>query len=139
MTLAQMAFFPVAKAQPIAPRRADVATIADPSSTVSFLATLDACNLVVLQLAFWMLGLGIFLGAVWADQSWGRFWAWDPKETFALVTWIVYLVAVHVRVTTEHKAWWTAVLGVRRVLRHAVQLDRRELLPARAALVRLTP
>ena len=81
-------------------------------SSVSFLATLDACNLVVLQLAFWMLGTGIILGAVWADESWGRFWAWDPKETFALVTWIAYLVIVHVRVATDDKAWWTSVLSI---------------------------
>lgn len=77
----------------------------------SFLATLDLCNLVVLQLAFWMLGAGIILGAIWADQSWGRPWGWDPKETFALVTWMVYLIAVHVRVVTIDKAWWTAILG----------------------------
>jgi cytochrome c-type biogenesis protein CcsB len=77
----------------------------------SFLGTLDTCNLVVLQLAFWMLGAGIILGAIWADQSWGRPWGWDPKETFALVTWMVYLIAVHVRVATKDKAWWTAVLG----------------------------
>ena len=55
---------------------------------------------------------GIILGAIWADQSWGRPWGWDPKETFALVTWIVYLIVVHVRVATEDKAWWTAVLSV---------------------------
>jgi ABC-type transport system involved in cytochrome c biogenesis permease subunit len=77
----------------------------------AFLNTLDQCNLVVLQLAFWMLGAGVILGAIWADQSWGRPWGWDPKETFALVTWIVYLITVHVRVVTVNKAWWTAVLA----------------------------
>jgi cytochrome c-type biogenesis protein CcsB len=80
-------------------------------SSQKFLATLDMCNLVVLQLAFWVLGTGVVLGAIWADQSWGRPWGWDPKETFALVTWLVYLIAVHVRVVTVDKAWWTAVLG----------------------------
>jgi cytochrome c-type biogenesis protein CcsB len=75
------------------------------------LAALDLCNLVVLQLAFWILGAGIIFGAIWADQSWGRPWGWDPKETFALVTWIVYLIVVHVRVVTINKGWWTAVLG----------------------------
>jgi cytochrome c-type biogenesis protein CcsB len=82
------------------------------SEAPQFQAALDACNLVVLQLAFWVLGVGIILGAVWADQSWGRPWGWDPKETFALVTWIVYLIVVHVRVATQDKAWWTAVLSV---------------------------
>ena len=82
-----------------------------PASERPFLAMLDLCNLTALQLAFWMLGAGIILGAIWADQSWGRPWGWDPKETFALVTWMVYLIAVHVRVVTKDKAWWTAVLG----------------------------
>jgi cytochrome c-type biogenesis protein CcsB len=77
-----------------------------------FLATIDQCHVVVLQMAFWLLGVGIVTGAIWADHSWGRPWAWDPKETFALVTWIVYLVVVHVRFITEHKAWWTAALSV---------------------------
>jgi ABC-type transport system involved in cytochrome c biogenesis permease subunit len=77
-----------------------------------FQAELDACNLVILHLIFWILGCGIILGAVWADMSWGRPWGWDPKETFALVTWIVYLIIIHVRVIANDKAWWTAVLSV---------------------------
>ncbi len=76
------------------------------------LARLDAANVVILQLAFWMLGVGIVLGAVWADMSWGRPWGWDPKETFALVTWIVYLIILHVRLVTPNKALWTAILSV---------------------------
>ena len=73
---------------------------------------LDASNLVILQLAFWILLIAIMCGAVWADVSWGRPWGWDPKETFALVTWIVYLVVIHVRLVTKDKAFWTAVLTV---------------------------
>ena len=75
-------------------------------ASTEFMRTIDACNVVVLQLAFWLLGVGIILGAVWADQSWGRPWGWDPKETFALVTWIVYLVVVHTRISvaTMHLA-----------------------------------
>jgi cytochrome c-type biogenesis protein CcsB len=110
-TLAKMAFFPVAVAQPAA-KKEKAAELALPASSTNFLAALDACNLVVLQLAFWTLGTGIVLGAVWADESWGRFWAWDPKETFALVTWLAYLIIVHVRVATEDKAWWTSVLSI---------------------------
>ena len=76
------------------------------------LTRLDAANVVILQLAFWLLGVGIVLGAVWADMSWGRPWGWDPKETFALVTWIVYLIILHVRLVTPNKALWTAILSV---------------------------
>ena len=42
-----------------------------------------------------LLGAGIFVGAVWANQSWGRYWAWDPKETWALITFLVYGAAFH--------------------------------------------
>jgi cytochrome c-type biogenesis protein CcsB len=73
---------------------------------------LDQANMVVLQMAMWLLGIGIMCGAVWADRSWGRPWGWDPKETFALVTWIVYLIIVHVRFVTRAKADWSAALAV---------------------------
>lgn len=44
-----------------------------------------------------LLSMGIFIGAVWANQSWGTYWSWDPKETWALITLMVYAVAVHDR------------------------------------------
>jgi ABC-type transport system involved in cytochrome c biogenesis permease subunit len=47
-------------------------------------------------IVFWVLGLGILLGAVWADRAWGRWWAFDPKETWALITWLLYLAMVHI-------------------------------------------
>jgi cytochrome c-type biogenesis protein CcsB len=106
--------FSLAPAMATAQAPAAPATAAELTRTAGgpSLATLDACNLVILQLAFWVLGVGIILGAVWADQSWGRPWGWDPKETFALVTWIVYLAVVHIRLVTADKAWWTAVLSI---------------------------
>ncbi|WP_300083954.1 c-type cytochrome biogenesis protein CcsB [Propioniciclava sp.] len=54
-------------------------------------------------------------GAVWADYAWGRFWGWDPKETWSLVTWVVYAAYLHARATAGWKgrrAAWLAVLGV---------------------------
>ena len=50
---------------------------------------------VMLYPALYLLGLGIITGAVWANVSWGRYWAWDPKETWALITFIIYAVAMH--------------------------------------------
>jgi cytochrome c-type biogenesis protein CcsB len=78
------------------------------------LKTLDACNLVMLQLAFVVLGVGIITGAMWADKSWGRPWGWDPKETFALITWIVYLIIIHVRFITAgtRRGLVTSVLSI---------------------------
>ena len=42
-----------------------------------------------------LLGIGIFLGAVWANISWGKYWSWDPKEVWALITFMVYAVPFH--------------------------------------------
>lgn len=50
---------------------------------------------LLLYPATFFLGIGIFLGAVWANVSWGRYWAWDPKEVWALITFMIYGVAFH--------------------------------------------
>ena len=78
------------------------------------LLDLDKAQMIVLQLAFWTLGVGILLGAWWADHSWGRWWAFDPKELWALVTWIVYLIVIHLRFTMSgrKRALVTAWLSV---------------------------
>lgn len=47
--------------------------------------------------ALTLLGIGIFIGAIWANVSWGTYWSWDPKEVWALITFMVYAVAVHTR------------------------------------------
>jgi len=44
---------------------------------------------------FVMLSLTIVFGAVWAEQAWGSYWSWDPKETWALITWIIYALYLH--------------------------------------------
>jgi len=51
---------------------------------------------------FWLLTLGIITGAVWANSAWGSYWSWDPKETWSLITWLYYAVAIHLRRT---KGW----------------------------------
>ena len=50
---------------------------------------------LLLYPAVFLLGLGIFVGAVWANVSWGRYWAWDPKEVWALITFMVYGLPFH--------------------------------------------
>lgn len=52
-------------------------------------------NLVCLYPALMFLGCGIFIGAIWANVSWGRYWAWDPKEVWALITFLVYSLVFH--------------------------------------------
>ena len=58
---------------------------------------LNAINEMSLMIGLAMLTVGNFLGGVWANESWGRYWSWDPKETWALVTIIVYAVVLHLR------------------------------------------
>ena len=42
-----------------------------------------------------LLGIGIFIGAIWANESWGTYWSWDPKEVWALITLLIYVVPLH--------------------------------------------
>lgn len=56
---------------------------------------LTALSLSLLGPGTWLLGMGIITGAMWANVSWGRYWAWDPKETWALVTLMLYAIPLH--------------------------------------------
>jgi cytochrome c-type biogenesis protein CcsB len=58
---------------------------------------LNAINEMSLLIGLVLLTIGNFLGGVWANESWGRYWGWDPKETWALVTILVYAVVIHLR------------------------------------------
>jgi cytochrome c-type biogenesis protein CcsB len=91
----------------------DDGTAEKPMGVQRTLKDLDTATMTVLQLAFWTLGVGTLLGAWWADHSWGRWWAFDPKETWALVTWIVYLIVIHVRfMSLKDRGLTTAWLSV---------------------------
>jgi cytochrome c-type biogenesis protein CcsB len=73
---------------------------------------LDGTTMVLMEISFVLLWAGIVMGAIWADHSWGRPWGWDPKEVFALNTFIVFAVLVHVRLKVKDKGLWTAWLAV---------------------------
>ncbi len=87
----------------------------EPVGTARVLSDLDKSQMIILQLAFWTLGVGILLGAWWADHSWGRWWAFDPKELWALVTWICYFIVIHLRLTGMKNRGlvtaWMSVVG----------------------------
>ncbi len=85
---------------------------ASATGDTGLLETFDGATMIFLQLAFVALWVGTVLGAVWADVSWGRPWGWDPKEVFALNTWLVFLMLIHVRLRARDKAFWTAVLAL---------------------------
>ena len=58
---------------------------------------LQIISQIILYPAIFLLAIGIFIGAVWANVSWGRYWGWDPKEVWALITLLVYALALHPR------------------------------------------
>jgi len=64
---------------------------------------LDPLMLRSCIIGFWMLTLGIITGAVWANSAWGSYWSWDPKETWSLITWLFYAMAIHLRRTRGWK------------------------------------
>jgi cytochrome c-type biogenesis protein CcsB len=68
---------------------------------------LSIVNEMSLWLGLALMATGTFLGAVWANETWGRYWGWDPKETWALVTVVVYAIVTHLRLA---KKWDSALL-----------------------------
>ena len=75
-------------------------TILSFSSQMS--VNLDNLSYRTLGLGFPLLTIGILSGAVWANEAWGEYWSWDPKETWAFITWLVYAIYLHTRIT---KGW----------------------------------
>lgn len=71
---------------------------------------LDGVTMLLMELSFVMLWSGIVMGAIWADHSWGRPWGWDPKEVFALNTFLIFALLIHIRYKVRDKGLWTAVL-----------------------------
>ena len=61
------------------------------------LSELTIINEKSIQIGLFMLTIGTFLGGVWANESWGRYWGWDPKETWALVSVLIYTFVLHMR------------------------------------------
>lgn len=64
--------------------------------------------------AFPVFGFGVIFGAIWAEEAWGRFWGWDPKETLSFIAWVIYAAYLHARSTAgwrDRKAAWTNVAG----------------------------
>lgn len=69
---------------------------------LTLLESLDNLSYRIIGLGFPFLTIGIISGAVWANEAWGSYWSWDPKETWALITWLVFAAYLHARLT---KSW----------------------------------
>ncbi|BBY27961.1 c-type cytochrome biogenesis protein CcsB [Mycolicibacterium sediminis] len=76
--------------------------------------TLDRIAYRTTIFAFPIFGFGVIFGAIWAEEAWGRYWGWDPKETVSFIAWVVYAAYLHARSTAgwrDKKAAWINVVG----------------------------
>jgi len=69
---------------------------------LNLLESVDNLSYRTISFGFPLLTVGIIAGAVWANEAWGSYWSWDPKETWALITWLVFASYLHARIT---KSW----------------------------------
>jgi cytochrome c-type biogenesis protein CcsB len=93
------------------------AKLLSPSTEISelgklkLLQSLDNWSYRIIGLGFPFLTIGIISGGVWANEAWGSYWSWDPKETWALITWLVFAIYLHARITKGWEGKRTAILG----------------------------
>jgi cytochrome c-type biogenesis protein CcsB len=74
--------------------------------------TLDAMAYRVNAFVFPLWTFAVIAGSIWAEDAWGRYWGWDPKETWAFITWLVYAGYLHARATAGWRGRKAAVLGL---------------------------
>jgi len=93
------------------------AKLLSPSNEISelgklkLLQSIDNWSYRIIGLGFPFLTIGIISGGVWANEAWGSYWSWDPKETWALITWLVFATYLHARITKGWEGKKTAILG----------------------------
>jgi len=76
------------------------------------LIQMDYLSYRIICLGFLLLTVVILSGCVWAEQAWGTFWSWDPKETWALITWIVYAIYLHQRLRKDWRGKKMAIFAI---------------------------
>jgi cytochrome c-type biogenesis protein CcsB len=75
-------------------------------------ATLDSWSFRFVMIGFPVWTFGVMMGAVWGEHAWGRYWGWDPKETFSFIVWVVFAIYLHARVTYGWKGRRAALITV---------------------------
>ena len=78
---------------------------------LKLLQSIDNWSYRIIGLGFPFLTIGIISGGVWANEAWGSYWSWDPKETWALITWLIFATYLHARITKGWEGKKTAILG----------------------------
>ena len=78
---------------------------------LKLLQNIDNWSYRIIGIGFPFLTMGIISGGIWANEAWGSYWSWDPKETWALITWLVFATYLHARITKGWEGKKTAILG----------------------------
>ena len=78
---------------------------------MNILKSIDNLSYRIIGLGFPLLTIGIIAGAVWANEAWGSYWSWDPKETWALITWLVFAAYLHSRFSQSWRGEKAAILA----------------------------
>nr|QVY58125.1 c-type cytochrome synthesis protein [Eucheuma denticulatum] len=78
---------------------------------LDILESIDNLSYRIIGLGFPLLTIGIIAGAVWANEAWGSYWSWDPKETWALITWLIFAAYLHSRLSQSWKGEKPAILA----------------------------
>lgn len=82
-----------------------------PKNTLYVMLTLDNLSYRMLGFGFPLLTMGLLSGAIWANQTWGSYWSWDPKETWALITWFIFAIYFHTRLSKGWSGFKSALLA----------------------------
>lgn len=77
----------------------------------NLLQKLDQLSFRAIGIGFPFLTIGILSGSVWANEAWGSYWNWDPKETWSLITWIIFAIYLHLRFTKNWNGFKSAILA----------------------------
>ncbi len=76
------------------------------------LQVLDEINYHLITLGFPLLTLAMISGVIWANAAWGTYWRWDPKEVWSLITWLIYALVLHLRITVGWRGRKAAILAI---------------------------
>lgn len=98
----------------------------DNNPLINRIKGLSIINEMSLLVGLALMAIGTFLGAVWANESWGRYWGWDPKETWALITMVIYAIVTHLHLIKRCNSLWlfnvTSVIAFSSVLMTFLEL-----------------
>ena len=78
---------------------------------INLLQKLDQLSFRAIGIGFPLLTIGILSGSVWANEAWGSYWSWDPKETWSFITWMIFAIYLHLRLTRNWNGLKSAILA----------------------------